>query len=110
MPILFSIFKNGKKRIPDSDEHSDIISDHCFVPDFIYFVTEHPHMDDRDDNLIPCLKIANGLFTESLIKSFPDDDEFFFKEINFHKFTSFLNLLVLQKALRLSFYSQETAA
>jgi hypothetical protein len=72
MPKLFSIVKNGKKGIPDFDEHSDIISDCCFVPGSHYFVTDHPHVDDRDDDPTPCLKAANGLFAESLVKSFPD--------------------------------------
>ena len=70
MPTLFSIGKNGHKGIPDSDEHSDIISNHGFVPDFIYFVAEQSHMDDRDDDPTPGLKIANGLVAECLVKSF----------------------------------------
>ena len=47
-------------------------------------------MDDRDDDLSPCLKVANELFSKGLVESFPDLDEFFFKEIYFHKFTPFL--------------------
>jgi len=90
MPILFSIGKNGHKGVPDSDEHSDIVFDHCFVPGFHYFAAEQSHMNDRDDNPTPCFKVANGLLAERLIKSFPDCGEFFFKEIYFHKFTSFL--------------------
>jgi hypothetical protein len=110
MPILFSIVKNGYKSISDSDEHSDIVSNHRFVTGFTYFVAEQSHMDDRDDDPIPCFKVANGLFAECLVKSFPDCDEFFFKKIYFHKLTSFQNLFALQKALRLSFYSQEIGA
>jgi hypothetical protein len=89
MPIFFGIVKNGHKSIPDSDEYSDIVSNHRFVPGIIYFVAEQSHMDDRDDDLIPCFKVANGLFAECLVKSFPDSDKFFFKKIYFHKFTSF---------------------
>jgi len=71
LPKFFSIGKNGHKGIPDSDEHSDIISNHRFVPGFHYFVAEHSHVDDRDDDPTPGLKIANGLFAECLVKSFP---------------------------------------
>jgi hypothetical protein len=91
LPKFFSIGKNGHKGIPDSDKHSDIVSNHRFVLGFHYFVAEQSHMDDRDDDPTPCLKVANGLFAESLGKSFLDLAEFFFKEIYFHKFTSFLH-------------------
>ena len=71
-PNFFGVVKDGGKGIFDSDEHSDIVSDRRLVFCFHYFVVEHPHMDDRDDDLSPCLKVTYGLLAKSLVESFPD--------------------------------------
>jgi len=93
---LFSIGKNGHKGIFDSDEHSDIVSNHRLVTCFAYLFFERSHMDDGEDDLISCLKIANALFAKSLIISFAHRGELFFKKIYRHKITSFLFIIVLQ--------------
>jgi hypothetical protein len=71
LPNFFGVVKDGGQGIFDSDKHSDIASDHFLVFGFHYLVSEHPQMDDRDDDLSPYLEVANDLLTKGLVKSFP---------------------------------------
>jgi hypothetical protein len=71
-PKFFGIVKDDGKGIFDLKKHSDIIPDGRLVFCFHYLVVEHPHLDDRDDDLSPCLKVTYGLLAKSLVESFPD--------------------------------------
>jgi hypothetical protein len=98
LPNILRIAKNGHKGVFNSPELLDIFSNFILVSGLAYLFVEHSHMNDREDDPIPSLTIANALFAKSLVKSIAHCDELFFKKISRHKITSFLFNNVSQRA------------
>ena len=103
LPSLLSVNKNGHEDIFDSDKLSDIFSNFMLAFVFSYFFTKHSHINDREDDPIAGIKIANALFAKSLVISFAHRGKLFFKKIYRHKITSFLFNNVPKRAQKLAF-------
>jgi hypothetical protein len=84
------VVKNRGKGMVDFDKLADIVSDRRRVWCFNDVVVEHPHVANGNDDLGPCLKVADGLLSKGLIEFFSNPIKLIFKVVFVHGFTSFL--------------------